>query len=122
MLISTFPKLERRYTYTGEKNEPTMVINNHVRKRSAMIPLECAFKYNEPQNVLEVAEAAKGVMDMADHLGLDLNKHTLGKLREFIADGLDDLVKMPPFVKEQKAVAEFEATVDGQKFTGEVKE
>ena len=51
-VISMFNKgsFERRYTYSGEKNEPTMIINNHAAKASALIPLPAAYKYNEPES------------------------------------------------------------------------
>ena len=59
---------------------------------------------------------------MAISLGVSLDNTSLFKLREYIADGLDDLVKMKPFQKEKKVVAEYDAVVDGQKISGEMME
>lgn len=148
--------LERRYTYSGEKDEPTMIINNHASKSSALIPLPAAYKYNEPEgmhqaNMIEAFNMlrkvdqnqmlssnpdavicgllrmasddlqfgiALGVFRMAISLGISLDNSSLFHLREYIADGLDDLIKMKPFVKKEKAVAEFDASIDGTKFSG----
>jgi hypothetical protein len=152
--------LERRYTYSGERNEPTMIINNHASKSSALIPLPAAYKYNEPEaknqnnmqeafktlrkvdqnqmlsanpdavimGLMRIAEddlqfgIALGVFRMAISLGISLDNSSLFHLREYIADGLDDPVKMKPFVKQEKAVAEFYASIDGQKFSGVMSE
>jgi len=162
MLISMFNKgnFERRYTYSGEKNEPTMIINNHAAKASALIPLPAAYKYNEPESqdqgsmteafnmlrkvdqnqmlnvnpgatafgLMRIAEddlqfgIALGIFRMAISLGVSLDNTSLFRLREYIADGLDDLVKMKPFQKEKKVVAEYDAIVDGQKISGEMME
>lgn len=162
MIFTMFNKgnLERRYTYSGESNEPTMIVNNHATKASALIPLPAAYKYNEPEalNQANMIEAftmlrkvdqnqmlssnpeavilsllkigssdlqfgiALGIFRMAISLGISLDNSSLLHLREYVADGLDDLVMMKPFVKQKKAVAEFDAVVDGQKLSGEVME
>ena len=162
MIISMFNKgnFERRYTYSGESNEPTLIINNHAARSSALIPLPAAYKYNEPEarnqkgmteafnmlrkvdqnqmlsanpdalimGLLRIAEEdlqfgiALGIFRMAISLGVSLDNTSLFNLREYIADGLDDLVKMKPFVKEKRAVAEFDAYIDGEKLSGEMTE
>lgn len=152
--------LERRYIYSGEKNEPTMIVNNHASKTSALIPLPAAYKYNEPEGrdqrnmteafkllrkvdqnqmisanpgavivgLMKIAEddltfgIALGVFRMAISLGISLDDSSLFRLREYVADGLDDLVKMKPFVKQKRAVAEFDSIIDGNKFSGEITE
>ena len=162
MMISMFNKgnFERRYTYSGDGNEPTMIINNHAAKASALIPLPAAYKYNEPEardqkgleeawqmlrkvdqnqmlssnpdavimGLMRMADTdlqfgiALGIFRMAISLGVSLDNTSLHKLREFVADGLDDLVKMKPFEKQKQAVGEFEAMVDGVKISGELTE
>jgi hypothetical protein len=152
--------LQRKYTYFGDKNEPCMLINNHASKASAFIPLDAAYKYNEPeakdQGGLEAAwqllrkvdqnqmlssnpdavilgllrmgsddlqfGIALGIFRMAISLGISLDNSSLFRLREYIADGLDDLLDMKPFVKERKVIAEFEAMIDGTKFSGDLAE
>jgi hypothetical protein len=37
-----------RVGYFGENNDPALFINNHARRLTAIIPLNCAYKYNEP--------------------------------------------------------------------------
>lgn len=163
MNFSMFNKgnFERRYTYSGEGNEPTLIINNHAAKASALIPLPAAYKYNEPEardqagleeafnllrkvdqnqmlsanpdvvimGLLRIASddlqfgIALSLFRMAVSLGVSLDNSSLFRLREYIADGLDELVKMKPFVKEpKKVVGEYDAFVDGHKITGELTE
>jgi hypothetical protein len=50
------------------------------------------------------------------------NSRKLAEIAFAIQSRIDDLIKMPPLTPEKKTVAEAEVTVDGQKFTHEIKD
>lgn len=122
--INMMGRLRRAYTYFGDDNEPTMVINNDDRRRSALIPLDCAFKYDEPQRYMGEMGLIAAVGPIARALQLPEDPRHLAKLANFIADGLDDLIKMKPFSMTEKGqkpiVGEYDAYLNGQRFSGDM--
>lgn len=126
MLISMFDKslLVRRIGYMptaeNEAMEPVMQVRNRVAQVSYVIPLESAYKYNEPKNEGEAMAAASGLFQIAEALKLATDNTSLLRLQEYIEEGLDDLVKMPPYNKKRNVVGEYDAVVCGNKISGEL--
>ena len=129
MIISMFDKslLQRRTGYlpTGEreKMEPVMQIRNRVACVSYIIPLDSAWKYNEPRTQADMMAAASGLYQIAEALHLGTDDHTLLKLQEYIEDGLDELVKMPPYKAPKGCVVgEYDVSIDGHRLSGDLTE
>ena len=129
MIISMFDKslLQRRTGYlpTGEreKMEPVMQIRNRVACVSYIIPLDSAWKYNEPKNYKEAMKAAHGLIQIATALHLATDNSSLNKLSEYIQDGLDDLIKMPPYkAPAKRVVGEYDVSIDGHRLSGDLTE
>lgn len=102
----------------GDSNEyePTLVLFLEGRMgRSAMIPLSSMYKYDEPETREEQQQVMDSCRNLAVHLGIDTSTPSLAQLAMFIADGLDDLLKLPPFEEKQVAVGEVELSAGGQK-------
>lgn len=70
---------------------------------------------------------ALDIFRMAISLGISLDNSSLLRLREYVADGLDDLIKMKPFRKgtndvllqNSKQKIEYDLEIDGTKISGE---
>lgn len=96
--------------------EPTLVLYLEGRLgKCSMIPLSCLYKYDEPETRAEQAQVMEECRRHALHLGIDTSTPSLAQLAMFIADGLDDLLKLPPFEEKQVAVGEVELLAGGQK-------
>ena len=68
-----------------------------------------------------VGANAQHAYSEALHLGTD--DHTLLKLQEYIEDGLDELVKMPPHKAQAKrVVGEYDVSIDGHRLSGDLTE
>lgn len=158
-LINMNGRMGRDFLYVGDDNDACMVVNNHSRKKSAIIPQGCGCKYNElsrkeSEYVCAIfdklrqldltnpaVQAASQIVASQDFLSdvalslyliavsLDLptDDMALLRLREFIADGLDELIKMPPFsmtdqgrALNKPVVGEFDCTLNGERFSGEM--
>ena len=125
MIISMFDKslLQRKIGYlpTGEKEqmEPVMQIRNRVACVSYIIPLDSAYKYNEPKTYSDMMAAVSGLYQIAEALHLGTDDHTLLKLQEYIEDGLDELIKMPPYrAPKGRVVGEYDVRIDGHRLSG----
>lgn len=126
MTICYLGNLRREYHHVkqfraGElqpEYEPTMVLFLEGRLgRSAMIPLEAAFKYDEPEGTDAKEAALVQCLGIARHLGIDTNPASLAQLAMFIQDGLDDLINMPPYQEETRVVGESVLLSNGQKIS-----
>lgn len=129
MTICYLGNLRREYHHikqfrAGELDpeyEPTMVLFLEGRLgRSAMIPLESAWKYNEPEGTEAKEAALMQCVGIARHLGIDTNPRSLAQLAMFIQDGLDDLINMPPYKEESRIIGEAELFAGGQKVSQDV--
>lgn len=129
MTICYLGNLRREYHHikqfrAGElqpEYEPTIVLFLEGRLgRSAMIPLEAAWKYNEPDGTEAKEAALMQCIGIAQHLGIDTNPRSLAQLAMFIQDGLDDLINMPPYKEETRIVGEAELFAGGQKVSQDV--
>lgn len=113
--------LHRRYAYvsvTGDSSdeEPAMIIDRprSDAKTAAVIPLPCAYKY-VPENIDEEVDLYIAVANIAVTLGLisslrlpamyDAEEKTImAKIGLYIADGIDELIKMPPVKRQEQLV------------------
>ncbi len=114
--------LKRKYIYFGENNEPAMMIYRPaVLGRSAIVPLESAYRYDEPTGFEEKRDVLVSCQHIASALDLNQDAATCAHIAMFVADGLDELLKMKPFgSREKKVIGEFTASVDGEKHCGEL--
>lgn len=98
--------------------EPTMVLFLEGRMgKCAMIPLESAWKYDEPKTIEQKEAAMLQCVGIARHLGIDTNGRSLAQLAMFIQDGLDELVSMPPYREATITVGEIELSIGGTRRT-----
>lgn len=65
-------------------------------------------------------DAALSLFDFSIALRAEQDNTTLFAILDSIRDGLDDLHKMKPFEAAKKPVAEFTATINGERHSGEV--
>lgn len=119
--------LHRRYAYVrapGGDEEPAMIIDRpkSSKRTAAVIPLSCAYKYT-PESEAEQTELYIAVANIAVALGLISSlrmpvmydaeeKRIMSRLGMYVADGLDELIKMPPVKRTQETVGQ------GQIFEG----
>lgn len=129
MIISMFDKslLQRKIGYlpTGEreKMEPVMQIRNRVACVSYIIPLDSAWKYNEPKDHSEAMAASSGLFQIAEALHIPTDNSSLRSLQEYIEDGLDELIKMPPYrAPKGRVVGEYDVRIDGHRLSGDLTE
>lgn len=125
MIIHTTGKIKRAFIYTdaGDKeDEPAMVIYRpQVKGKCAIIPLSCAFKYNEPKTKQELAEVFNEVQNIAQALDFPLDGQSFARIAHTIQDGLDQLVSMPPRPQETKThVGDAVLSANGEKFSSPV--
>ena len=120
-MLSFIGGLKRKYIYFGEENEPTMMVYRPViMGRSALITLPAAYKYSDPQGMEEKTAVLNHCIGIARTLGLPEDMPTAAQLAMFIADGLDDLVRMKPFDRKKVVEGEFSGYVNGERVSGEV--
>lgn len=99
----------------GGGYEPTLVLFVEGRfGRSAMIPLSAMFKYDEPETDQEKEAVLMSCLGIAKHLGLETHSAALSQLAMFIADGLDDLNKLPPYEEKKATIGEVSLLADGK--------
>lgn len=129
MTISYLGNLRREFHHVkqfraGELDpeyEPTMVLFLEGRMgKCAMIPLESAWKYDEPEGMAAKEAALSQVVGIARHLGIDENPRSLAQLAMFIQDGLDELISMPPYQEERLTAGEVVLEVGGEKVSRDV--
>ena len=129
MTISYLGNLRREFHHVkqfraGELDpeyEPTMVLFLEGRMgKCAMIPLESAWKYDEPEGTAAKEAALSQVVGIARHLGIDENPRSLAQLAMFIQDGLDELIGMPPYQEERLTAGEVVLDVGGRKISRDV--
>ena len=98
-----------------DKYEPTLVLYVEGRLgRSSMIPLSSMFKYDEPETDDDKRQVMASCFGIAQHLGLELNTACLSQLAMFIADGLDDLIKAPPYEEKKMKIGEIDILENGK--------
>jgi hypothetical protein len=114
--------LKRKCIYFGEDHEPAMMIYRPaVLGRSSIIPLETAYRYDEPETLEDKADVLLSCRKIAEALDLPQDNATCAHISMFVADGLEELLRMKPYgSREKKAVGEFWGTVDGEKVSGEM--
>ena len=129
MTISYLGNLRREFHHVkqfraGELDpeyEPTMVLFLEGRMgKCAMIPLESAWKYDEPEGTAAKEAALSQVVGIARHLGIDENPRSLAQLAMFIQDGLDELISMLSYQEERLTAGEVVLEVDGKKVSRDV--
>lgn len=114
-------ELKREYSYYN--GIPCMEIIRPLDSsaRGFRILLNAAFKYAEPTNETEVSQVLKAALNGSKMLNIPPDAQSLARLVNYVADGLDDLIKMKPEDREKKVIGEGEASFNGEKpFTFEV--
>lgn len=112
MIIHAEGKLTRKFIYTDAGNEegreePAMMLYRPgVKGKCAIIPLSCAYKYDEPEGRAEMVGVFNSGMSIAKALDYPLNSKNISRIVMTIQDGLDELVKMPPKRVEKQVVGE----------------
>lgn len=122
--------LKRIFSYlqVGDaKPEPAMfIIREGQFGRSAAIPLSSAYKYDEPETMQEKFAVLKQCGGIAHQLGLPVDHGSLAHLAMFIADGLEDLIKMPSYVPDNEnrgeVIGDITAHINGMKIHREIRE
>lgn len=127
--------LHRRFAYvsvTGNSadEEPAMIIDRPRadKKTAAVIPLSCAYKYS-PEDDGEIVDTYIAVANIAVTLGLinslrmpvmydNEEKRIMSRLAMYVADGIDELIKMPPVQRQKKIVGQGEV-FEGSNKVGE---
>lgn len=126
MIIHSGGKLVRKFIHTDAGNEdgreePAMVLYRpSVKGKCAIIPLSCAYKYDEPTTRAEKAGVFHASMAIAKALDYPLTGQSAAQIAMTIQDGLDELVRMPPKRLEKKVIGEGCVTCDGKKHSFEV--
>lgn len=117
MLINLAGDLKRRFEYLEieGKHEPCMMLYRPLVRASAWIPLPCAYKYDEPKGRKQVYAVLENCKGIARTLQLPEDDTTLGHIATVIADGLDELIKMPPYRAKKDVIGEATLTVNGEK-------
>ena len=114
--------LIRKNIYYGDDHETAMMIYRPaILGRSAIVPLESAYRYDEPETMTEKVDILASCRSIAVALDLPQDAATCAHIAMFVADGLDGLLKMKPFGgREKKVMGEFAGSVDGEKISGEL--
>lgn len=84
--------------------------------RSAIIPLESAYKYDEPETRLEQYDCLMSCRNIALALEYPTDNATLAQIALYIQDHLDDLVMARLQPRERQVVGEITGTCNGQSF------
>lgn len=123
MLIHAHGKIRRKIIHSDAGNEdgneePTMVLyRKEVKGKCAMIPLSCAYKYNDPDTMQDRHLLLKSCLAIAQSLDLPLSGQTAARVMAVVQDGLDELIALPPRSNERKPIGEGTLTIDGEKRT-----
>lgn len=119
MIIHSHGKLKRKLIYsdagnTEGKEEPCMVLyRKDVKGKCAIIPLNCAYKYDEPKGQAELATVSKEIFNIAHALDYPCTSQSMATILTTIQDGLGDLISMPYREKPLREIGEATVTVGG---------
>lgn len=87
-------------SYEWLNNEPCMCIFPKIRRQdhqgALVIPIESAHKYVESNGYPNVEYTTGMALQACIHMGMLPEKSTIHRIIDAIADGLPDLVDMPP--------------------------
>lgn len=121
MIIHEHGKLTRKFIYTDAGNdegreEPAMVLfRPGVKGKCAIIPMSCAWKYNEPGDRQDMKVVMDSAMGIAHALDYPLSSVSAARIVTVIQDGLDELIMMPPRRVQKQHVGEATLAVNGVK-------
>lgn len=102
----------------GEDEDPALFLYKEGRfGRSAIIPLESAFKYNEPKTPQDMHIVIQSCRNIAQALDLPTDKRALIQIAMQIQDKLDDLVGAAPEETPPEYAGAAEVELNGQKMT-----
>lgn len=122
MIIHEHGAIIRKFIHTDAGNgdgreEPAMVLyRRSVKGRCAIIPLSCAYKYDDPSDKRERLTVLRAALDIAQALDFPLNGRSAARIVAAVQDGLDELVRMPSkSPRKQGLVGEATLLVNGSK-------
>jgi len=103
------------------KEQPALFLYRPGRLgRSAIIPLECAWKYDEPESRAEQYDCLTACRNIALALDYPTDNATLAQIAMFIQDHLDALVDYRVPVREKTVVGRINGSLNGRKFEHEL--
>lgn len=117
MIIHEHGKITRKFINTDAGNEdgreePAMVLYRQgVKGKCAIIPLSCAYKYDDPSCTMERLIVLESALGIAKALDFPLNGRSAARIVAAVQDGLDELVRMPSRGKRQQQGLVGEATL-----------
>lgn len=121
MIIHEHGKIKRAFIHTDAGNDEglekpaLMIYRPAVLGRSAIIPLSCAYKWDEPDCAEEMEALTDNARNVAIALDYPVNGRSLARIICAIQDGLDELVKMPSKrVREKHNIGEASVCIDGK--------
>lgn len=100
------------------KEQPALFLYRPGRLgRSAIIPLESAWKYDEPENRKAQLACLESCRNIALALDYPTDESTLAQIAMFIQDHLDDLVHAPSAPqRERRVIGELSGICNGRSF------
>ncbi len=99
------------------KEQPALFLYRPGRLgRSAVIPLESAYKYDEPETRAEQYDCMQQCINIAQALEYPTDPATLAQLAMFIQDHLDALVDYVVPAREKKVVGQVTVNCNGKIF------
>ena len=105
----------------GKEEDPALFLYKEGRfGRCAIIPLESAFKYNEPKTFQEKRDVMTSCLSIANALDLPKDVMSLSQIASQVQDKLDDLVKASPDEMPAEYAGTADITLNGEQFTHEV--
>jgi hypothetical protein len=129
MIIRMWSTSELRRVCTYHEGKECMEITRPLDPYAGgfRVMLDAAWKYNEPKNEMEAREVLKGCLNAAKMLNIPSRGQAptsgdLARLAHFIADGLDELVKLPPMAEEKKVCGEGEVRYGDHRHSFELTE
>lgn len=123
MIIHEHGKLLTKFIHTDAgsddgREEPAMVLYREaVKGKCAIIPLSCAWKYNDPGDRQDMNTVLDSALAIAKALDFPMSGQSAARIVTTIQDGLDELVAMPPRRVEKQHMGEATLSVNGHKHT-----
>lgn len=104
------------------KEQPALFLYRPGRLgKAVIIPLESAFKYDEPESRADQYDCLTACRNIALQLDYPTDNATLAQIAMFVQDHLDELVQAKVQPREKRVVGEITGTMNGVAFSQELK-
>lgn len=105
------------------KEQPALFLYRPGRLgKSVIIPLESAWKYDEPESRAQQYDCLSSCRNIALQLDYPTDNATLAHIAMFVQDHLDELVGAKVQPREKRVVGEITGSVNGHSFRHDVKD